>query len=183
VTCSIATIGTVTDVDFRDIRVSLALAGRSLALASVIFAGTSVSRSRTPKNGAIRIGTGNWSDDQWSDTVLVALSSTDNFPLAQDTAVFDESTTGWHSHDGTTPSVIDVSGIDMSARTSALTLSLSTRDNVFMANWTFGSGITLTGAQTNVASTVRNTQVITSAGKTFSGGIAVDLLRRHSRTR
>jgi hypothetical protein len=68
--------------------------------------------------------------------------------------------------------LIDVSGIDMSARTSALTLSLTSGQRIH-GNWTFGSGITLTGAQP-ISYYGRNTQVITSAGKTFSGGIAVN---------
>jgi hypothetical protein len=59
--------------------------------------------------------------------------------------------------------------VDMSARTSALTLNFGYS---IYGNWTFGSGITMGGGQPFVFSG-RNTQVITSAGKTFSGGITV----------
>jgi hypothetical protein len=162
----IATIGTVTDVDFRDIRVT-GTGGTLTGTRIGDLRGNFGITFSTPKN-CYRIGTGNWSDDQWSDTSGGSVS-TDNFPLAQDTAVFDESTTaGTHTMNNV---LIDVSGIDMSARTSALTLSLTSGQRIH-GNWTFGSGITLTGAQP-ISFYGRNTQVITSAGKTFSGGIAV----------
>ena len=163
----IATIGTVTDVDFRDIRVTGA--GGTLT-------GTRIGDLRgnlgitfsTPKN-CFRIGTGNWSDNQWSDTSGGAVS-TNNFPLAQDTAVINQSTTaGTH----TMNSAIPYTGtMDMSARTSALTLTLGVAQTIY-GNWTFGSGITISGALTLTFSG-RNTQVITSAGKTFSGAITID---------
>jgi subtilase family serine protease len=116
-----------------------------------------------------RIGTGNWSDDQWASS-SGGSPSTDFFPLAQDTAVFDESTSaGTHTWN---IAIRNAGTVDMSARTSALTLSLSTGPIIY-GDWTFGSGITISGAQT-MSFTGRNTQVITSAGKTFSGGITVE---------
>jgi hypothetical protein len=156
----IATIGTVTDVDFRDIRITGA--GGTLT-------GTRIGDLRgnlgitfsTPKT-AIRIGTGNWSDDQWSDTSGGSVS-TDNFPLAQDTAVFDESTTGGtHTMNNAIPTLEAVA----SARTSALTIEHFWLWSIY-GSWTFGSGITIRAFNTNLLG--RNTQVITSAGKTFSG--------------
>jgi trimeric autotransporter adhesin len=162
----IATIGTVTDVDFREIRVT-GTGGTLTGTRIGDLRGNLGITFSTPKN-CYRIGTGNWSDDQWSDTSGGSVS-TDNFPLAQDTAVFDESTTGGtHTMNN---ALIDVSGIDMSARTSALTLSLTSGQRIH-GNWTFGSGITITGAQL-ISFYGRNTQVITSAGKTFSGSIFV----------
>jgi fibronectin-binding autotransporter adhesin len=163
----IATIGTVTDVDFRDIRITGA--GGTLT-------GTRIGDLRgnlgitfsTPKN-CYRIGTGNWSDDQWSDT-SGGTPNTDFFPLAQDTAVFDESTTGG-TH--TMNAAIPYTGtVDMSARTSALTLGLGNAQTIY-GNWTFGSGITLSGGLT-LNYSGRNTQTITSAGKTFPGSLVVN---------
>jgi hypothetical protein len=161
----IATIGTVTDVDFRDIRVTGA--GGTLT-------GTRIGNLRgnfgitfsTPKN-CFRIGTGNWSDNQWSDTSGGAVS-TDFFPLAQDTAVINQSTTaGSHIINASIPYV---GTVDTSARTSALTLTTST-GNFIYGNWTLGSGITLSA--TTLTFSGRNTQVITSAGKTL-GALTVD---------
>jgi trimeric autotransporter adhesin len=163
----IATIGTVTDVDFRDIRVTGA--GGTLT-------GTRIGDLRgnfgitfsTPKN-CFRIGAGDWAFDLWSDT-SGGSPNTDFFPLAQDTAVFDESTAaGTHSMSAAIPYT---GAMDMSARTSALTVNIGVAQAIY-GNWTFGSGITMGGGQPFVFSG-RNTQVITSAGKTFSGGITVD---------
>ena len=163
----IATIGTVTDVDFRDIRVT-GTGGTLTGTRIGDLRGNSGITFSTPKN-CFRIGTGNWSDDQWSDT-SGGSPNTDFFPLAQDTAVFDESTTGG-TH--TMNTAIPYTGtVDMSARTSALTLSLGAAQAIY-GNWTFGSGITISGAQTLTFSG-RNTQVITNAGKTFSGDVTVN---------
>jgi hypothetical protein len=164
----IATIGSVTDVDFRDIRVT-GTGGTLTGTRIGDLRGNSGITFSTPKN-CFRIGTGNWSDDQWSDT-SGGSPNTDFFPLAQDTAVFDESTTGG-THTMIANAIPYTGTVDMSARTSALTLSISSGYAIY-GNWTNGSGITISGAQTLTFSG-RNTQVITSAGKTFSGSLFVD---------
>jgi len=162
----IATIGTVTDVDFRDIRVT-GTGGTLTGTRIGDLRGTSGITFSTPKT-VYRIGTGNWSDDQWASS-SGGSPSTDFFPLAQDTAVFDENTSaGTHTMNAAIPYA---GTVDMSARTSALTLSLSAGYFIY-GNWTNGSGITLSGSQTLTFSG-RNTQVITSAGQQFSGNVAV----------
>jgi hypothetical protein len=164
----IATIGTVSDVDFRDIRITGA--GGTLTGTRIGDLGGNVGITfSTPKN-CYRIGAGNWSDDHWSDTSGGSVS-TDFFPLAQDTAVFDESTSAAATQAFT--STIPYAGsVDMSARTSSLNLNILTTLNIY-GDWKFGSGINMSGAST-ITFSGRNTQVITSAGKTFSGGITVD---------
>jgi hypothetical protein len=164
---SIATIGTVTDVDFRDIRVTGAGGTLTGTRIGDLKGNVGITFS-TPKN-CFRIGTGNWSDDQWSDTSGGSVS-TDNFPLAQDTAVFDENTSaGTH----TMNSAIPYTGtVDMSARTSAMSLSVGTAQTIF-GNWTFGSGITITGGS-SITFSGRNTQTITNAGRTFSASFVVN---------
>jgi hypothetical protein len=163
----IATIGTVTDVDFRDIRVT-GTGGTLTGTRIGDLRGNSGITFSTPKT-VYRIGTGNWSDDQWSDT-SGGSPNTDFFPLAQDTAVFDESTSaGTHNMNN---ALSYTGAVDMSARTSALTFGLIAIQTIY-GNWTFGSGITMSGTQTLIFSG-RNAQVITSAGKTFSGAINID---------
>jgi hypothetical protein len=163
----IATIGTVTDVDFRDIRVT-GTGGTLTGTRIGDLRGNSGITFSTPKN-CFRIGTGNWSDDQWSDT-SGGSPNTDFFPLAQDTAVFDESTSaGTHTMNAAIPYA---GTVDMGARTTALTLSLGAAQAIY-GNWINGSGITLSGAQPPTFSG-RNTQVITSAGKAFNGSLAID---------
>jgi hypothetical protein len=163
----IATIGTVSDVDFRDIRVTGAGGALTGTRIGDLRGNFGITFS-TPKN-CYRIGAGDWAFDLWSDT-SGGSPNTDFFPLAQDTAVFDESTAaGTHSMSATIPYT---GAMDMSARTSALTVNIGVAQAIY-GNWTFGSGITMGGGQPFVFSG-RNTQVITSAGKTFSGGITVD---------
>jgi fibronectin-binding autotransporter adhesin len=163
---SIATIGTVTDVDFRDIRITGAGGTLTGTRIGDLKGNVGITFS-TPKN-CFRIGTGNWSDDQWSDTSGGSVS-TDFFPLAQDTAVFDESTSAGTL---TFNSLIQYTGtVDMSARTTALTCTNGTNFYV-CGNLTLGSGITCSGSTFWFAG--RGSQVITNAGRTFSAPFTVN---------
>jgi hypothetical protein len=164
---SIATIGTVTDVDFRDIRITGAGGTLTGTRIGDLKGNVGITFS-TPKN-CFRIGTGNWSDDQWSDTSGGSVS-TDNFPLAQDTAVFDESTTGGtHSMNS---AILYTGSVNASARTSPLTISFSFGLALY-GSWTNGSGITISGIL-SVGFYGRNTQTITSAGKSFTCPLVVN---------
>jgi hypothetical protein len=164
---SIAVIGTVTDVDFRDIRITGAGGTLTGTRIGDLKGNVGITFS-TPKT-CYRIGAGNWSDDQWSATSGGSVS-TDFFPLAQDTAVFDENTSAATTQAFT--STIPYAGsVDMSARTSSLNLNILTTLNIY-GDWKFGSGINMTGAST-ITFSGRNTQVITSAGKAFSGNVDV----------
>jgi fibronectin-binding autotransporter adhesin len=165
---SIATIGTVTDVDFRDIRITGA--GGTLTGTRIgDLKGNAGITFSTPKN-CFRIGTGNWSDDQWSDTSGGSVS-TDNFPLAQDTAVFDESTTGGtHTMNSAVPYM---GTLDMSGRTSVMQLAPTQAFAVY-GDWINGSGVAVNGGVGVTTFSGRNTQTITSAGKTFSQSLVVN---------
>ena len=157
----------ISDCDFRDIYVAGTAAPVSGTRIGDLRGCRGITFS-TPKN-CYRIGTGNWSANAWAATSGGAVS-TNNFPLAQDTAVFDQNTTaGTHLMDAAIPYV---GTVDMSARTSALTLSVSAGQTIY-GNWINGSGTTVSGSQTTTFSG-RNTQTITSAGKAFSCPIIVD---------
>jgi hypothetical protein len=163
----IASIGTVSDVDFRDIRIT-GTGGTLTGTRIGDMRGNSGITFSAPKS-CFRVGLGYWLDDEWSAT-SGGTPSTDFYPLAQDTAVFDE-----NSSSG--PHIVSVANtytgtVDMSARTSALTLTM-TSSLIICGNWTFGSGITYTGGGTLFFSG-RNTQVITSAGKLFTSQINVN---------
>ena len=157
----------LTDADFRDLYV----VGTAAPISGTRIGDLRGCRGITfdaPKN-CYRIGTGNWSADQWSDT-SGGTPNTDYFPLAQDTAVFDQNTTaGTHTMNSAIPYV---GTVDMSARTSALTISVGATQTVY-GNWTNGSGTAITGVG-NTTFSGRNTQTITSAGKTFSQSLFVD---------
>lgn len=117
------------------------------------------------------VGAQNWSATGWA-TSSGGTPSAANFPLAQDTAVFDNtgSVTGIITVDNTW----GIGSVDMSARTSTMTLTTIALYSVY-GNWTNGSGTTLTGANT-ITFSGRTTQTITSVGKTFTTPISVDSL-------
>lgn len=167
----IAAIGSVSDVDFRDIRVTGA--GGTLSGTRIgDLRGNSGITFNTPKTVYWTTATNStFSGNNWATTIGGA-ASTDNFPLAQDTATF--TNTGLNvsataSLDGVIPYI---GSVNMSARTNAMTLNITAAIAIY-GNWTNGSGTTIfnTGALTFSG---RNTQTITSAGKTFSGGITID---------
>lgn len=115
-------------------------------------------------------GAQNWTADGWAPT-SGGTPSTDYFPLAQDTAVFDN--TGSVTGTITISSFIPYTGtVDMSLRTSAMTLSVAFGLAVY-GNWINGSGITFSGASALTFSG-RSTQSITTAGRTFTTAITID---------
>jgi hypothetical protein len=164
----IATIGTVTDVDFRDIRVT-GTGGTLTGTRIGDLRGNVGITFSTPKTVFRIDAVTYWHDDQWAATSGGAVGA-DNFPLAQDTAVFDENTTAGTTTITTT--LPYVGEIDMSARTSALTINFNGL-TLIHGNVILGSGVTITGSS-GVVLSGRNTQVITSAGKTFSAPFTVN---------
>lgn len=110
--------------------------------------------------------------DAWAATSGGAVS-TNNFPLAQDTAVFDNSSTVPTGNIITSGLIPYIGTIDMSSRTTAIRFQTAATSFDIYGNWISGSGTTIsdTGILTFSG---RNTQTITSAGKSFSGGLTVD---------
>jgi hypothetical protein len=172
-TLTINSAPSLTDADFRDIYV--------IGTAAPI-SGTRIGNLRgcrgitfdTPKTVYwVTAAGGNWSGNNWAAT-SGAGASTDNFPLAQDTAVIEN--TGLNtSATVTLDSAVPYLGtIDMSTRTNAMTLAISGDKSIY-GNWINGSGTTLSyGSSQTIIFSGRNTQTITSAGKTFAGPITID---------
>jgi hypothetical protein len=162
-TLTINSTPSLTDADFRDIYV--------VGTAAPI-SGTRIGNLRgcrgitfdTPKTVYWNLAAGgNWSANAWAASSGGAVS-TDNFPLAQDTAVIEN--TGLNtSATITLNSAVPYTGtVDMSGRTNAMTLSVGTY--TIYGDWKNGSGTAIAGSGTLTFSG-RNTQTITSAGKTF----------------
>ena len=86
-------------------------------------------------------GAQNWSANAWA-TTSSGSPSTNNFPLPQDTATFTNagSVTGTITLD---TAMSYVPSVDMSTRTSAVTLSIANSTSVY-GSWTNGSGTSLT---------------------------------------
>lgn len=116
-------------------------------------------------------GSQSWNAVGWA-TSSGGTPAANNFPLAQDTATFDN--VGSAGTILVLGPIWNVGTVDMSSRTSAMTLNLSSGGSlVFYGNWVNGSGTTISGNGTLTFSG-RGSQTITSAGKTFSTAIKLD---------
>ncbi len=168
-TLTINSAPSLTDADFRDIYVigtSAPISGTRIG----DLRGCQGITFSAPKTVYWNLaGTQNWSANGWA-TTSTGSPSTDNFPLAQDTATFTNagSVTGVISMDTNVPYT---GTVDMSGRTSAMTLNFGTF--TIYGNWINGSGSNVSSG-TLLTYSGRNTQTITSAGKSFGGVLTVD---------
>ena len=117
-------------------------------------------------------GSQNWSAVGWA-TSSGGTPSVNNFPLAQDTAVFDNNVS---KPTITINGAYNIGTIDMSAQSNAMTISTSTGNSpAIFGNWINGSGTTLGGqSSSSFIFSGRNTQTITSAGKAFIQIISIN---------
>jgi hypothetical protein len=115
-------------------------------------------------------GTVDWSNTGWAAS-SGGSPDVNNFPLAQDTAVFDEAGTA---------SIVrfnaswNVGTVNTSARTTAVQLSTSLGGPFVYGNWIFGTGVTSTSATPAITFAGRSTQTITSNGVTFGCPVTID---------
>jgi hypothetical protein len=117
-----------------------------------------------------RIGTGNWSDTQWASTSGGSPADA-NFPLAQDTCVFDaNTTTGTHTLDQS----YSIGSLSMSAVTSAITLATGSTSPGIYGNVTLDADVTLSGTGFFSLLGQGTTQTITSAGRTFTQTLSIN---------
>lgn len=170
-TLTCAAVASLTDIDFRDITIAGAAApvsGTRLGDAkgnSGITFGAGVTKYWNLAAG------GNWVATGWA-TSSGGTPAINNFPLAQDTALFEA--TGLTS--GSTismPAAFNIGTIDMSARTSNTMTFACSQSPVIYGNWINGTGVTFTGAGTFIFAG-RGSQTITTAGRTFTQAFTVD---------
>ena len=168
---SVGSASGLSDLDFRDVRVIGAASPLSGTRIGDLRGVTGVTFS-APKTVYWNLaGAQNWSANGWAATSGGSPATT-NFPLAQDIAVFDNtgSVTGTITISATLPYT---GTVDMSARSSAMTLDSGLAAITAYGDWKNGSGTTLSGAGT-ISFSKRNTQTITSAGKTFTQALIID---------
>lgn len=108
-----------------------------------------------------------WATSSGSTTLLDT-----NLPLAQDTAIVDE---GSRAGINAIPAGINMGELNMSNRTTALTVALFSSSYTIYKNLTLGSGITTSGISPLTFSG-GTSQTITSNGRTFTGGITISTL-------
>jgi hypothetical protein len=161
-TLTVATVTGLSDIDFRDIAVVGASApwsgtrlGNCLGNSGITFA------AGVNKYWSLA-GTQNWNATVWA-TSSGGTPSANNFPLAQDTAVFDDAV-------GATtvnlPAGYNVGGINASARTIALSLSQNNSFNMY-GNFTLGSGVVSSSTGT-ISFFGVGTQTFDTANKSLS---------------
>ena len=115
---------------------------------------------------------GNWSANAWALSAGGGVS-TDNFPLPQDTATIVNTGLNTSAPITFSTDLPNISAVDMSGRTNAMTISFASVSPTVYGNWTNGSGTAFTGTNILIFSG-GTTQTITSAGKTFTCPITVD---------
>jgi hypothetical protein len=171
-TCNSA--ASLTDANFRDIYVrgtAAPISGTRIGNCGNCQ-GITFSTPKTVYWNLFSVGTVSWLDNGWCAT-SGGTPSTNNFPLPQDIAVFDNAGSCANGI-ATDNSIFYLPSVDMSARTTALSFQLFTAMTVF-GDWKNGSGTTLSGTG-GVGFTFSGggTQTITSAGKTFTCAIFLD---------
>ncbi len=151
--------------DFRDITIdnpSSPVSGTSLGDCGGNFGIT----FDTPKTVYWNLaGSNNWASNAWASTSGGSTSSS-NFPLAQDTAVFN------NAGSITQVSIADsfqIGTIDCSSRTSSMNIDVQSSPS-FYGDIIFSSSVSVSGTQT-INLTSRTTQNITSSGVVFTTAI------------
>jgi hypothetical protein len=114
-------------------------------------------------------GSQDWSATGWAATSGGSPAAA-NFPLAQDTAIFNNTgLAGTVSMGGSW----NMGTVDMSARTSAMNFTQNSGIAIY-GSWSFGTGVTVTSSTGSYSFVGRgNTQIISCAGKSFGAGANV----------
>jgi hypothetical protein len=115
--------------------------------------------------------TGFASTAAWVTTSGGTDRSADNFPLAQDTAVFNNSSTA--NMGSNNDATWNVGQMDLSNRTNAFTFAFGSVGFNIYKGWSTGSGVTYSSNVTTTFSG-RGTMTFTTAGKTWPGNIVID---------
>lgn len=166
-TITAATVS-ASDCDFRDITIAGAAAPISPTRGGDCGGNSGITFPAAKT--VYRVGT----STSWAGSSSWALTSggtgsNNNFPLAQDTVIINNSTTLTG-----TLSLADynISALDCSTRTNAITLSHAVATTRY-GSFILGSGVTISGTSTQTFSG-RGTMTFTSAGKTITFPVAVN---------
>jgi fibronectin-binding autotransporter adhesin len=170
-TLTCAAVASLTDIDFRDITIAGAAAPVSGTRLGDCKGNTGITFAAGTDKYWNLAGGGNWSSTAWATSSGGAVSN-DNFPLAQDTCLFEAGS----PNSGNTVTInvsYNIGTIDMSARTTnTMTLTGTQQPSVY-GNWIYGTGVTPSGTGT-LTFAGRGSQTLTSAGKTFTQSFTID---------
>lgn len=169
-TLTLASATTLSNVDFRDITAA------TNAINGTTGCGNAQGNTNITFPAAKTVywnlaGSQNWSATGWASTSggSPALS---NFPLAQDTAVFDNAGAAGTV---TMNAEWNIGTLDMSTRTSAVTINVPLTSNLGVyGNWLNGTGTTLTGTATIFFSARGSTQLLSGNGRAFTQSMSLE---------
>lgn len=169
-TLTLANATTLSNVDIRDITAATS-AITATSSGGNCGGNTNITFS-TPKTVYWNLaGTQNWSATAWA-TSSGGTPAAANFPLAQDIAIFDN-TGSVGTVNGGSFAAWNLGTIDMSGRTSAMTLGFTTAPVGVYGNWKNGTGVTFTGSVTLTFAGRNNTQQTLCNGVTLPHNITV----------
>ena len=172
-TCA-AIAASVTDIDFRDIKLAGAfgapLTGTRLGNCGGNDAATITFTAGAPKYWNLAAG-GNWNAAAWALSSGGGVATT-NFPLAQDSIVIEN--TGLTAGNTITLNAnYNIPTLGFSTRTLAMTFATGTTTPTLYGNLTLDADVTYTGTGA-LTFAGRITQNLTSAGKTLTQPITVN---------
>ena len=167
---TVATIATLSDVDFRDVTTAGASAPWSGTRLGNGLGNTNITFSAGKTVYWNLVAGGNWSANAWALSSGGAVATT-NFPLAQDTAIIDDLglTTG---NTITVDNAWWLSTLNCT-RANAWTYSCSTSPNIF-GDFTITSATTVTGASPIIFRGQGLTQTVTTNGVLFTNGFTIN---------
>ena len=173
-TLSVGTLS-ATDCDFRDIAITGAAAGSSPTRAGDCGGNSGITfpAGKTVYWNLGGAGSQNWSATGWA-TSSGGTPAINNFPLAQDTAVIDNTGVAPTTGALTIDAAWNIGTFDASARTTAWNWSAGTAISTVYGDWKFGTGVSQALVTGTVTFSKRGTQTITSSGKNFNCNITID---------
>lgn len=166
------TLAATNDVDFRDIKV-VGTFGTWSGTRLGDCGGNSGITFSAPKT-VYFVGTtsANWSATTWSLSSGGG-TSVNNFPLAQDTAIIDNSSLNTGAT-LTMDSNYNISGVNFSARSNAITFAFGANTPFMYGDLILSTAVTLTGTATMTLCKQNGSQTFTSAGQTFDRPLTID---------
>lgn len=162
-TLTVGTYTTKQNVDFRDITAAGVSSPWSGTALGDCLGNTNITFSAAKTVYWNLTGAQNWTSTAWA-TTSGGTPALANFPLAQDTAVLDNTGAATQI---TIDNYINIGTFNSSTRTTAVTIA-SMFSVEFYGNFTAGTGVTIsTGAGASPYFSGRSTQTLTSTGQSF----------------
>ena len=166
-TITAATVTGLSDIDFRDIKGAGTATWTGGTRIGDCKGNSGIGFTAASTKYWNLAGTQNWSATGWA-TSSGGAPAVNNFPLAQDTCIFDDAGSAGTV---TIDAAWNIGTITASSRTAAMTFT-STGSPFIYGDITYGSGLTLSGTG-SFSFYGTGTQTFTTAGKTITNSISI----------